>query len=288
MIGRGFKEIVLTGVRLGRYEWQNLSVSLRDRQPSGDRSNLSASDDDRLLRPSKKSGDADIEGCHDIPCNDSGKWTFARLVESLLALDGDFRIRLSSIEVTEIPDSIIALAATNPKLCPFFHIPLQSGDDEILKRMGRWYTAAEYRARIRTIKDAIADVALSADVIVGFAGEEETHFQRTVQLLEEEGFSRLHAFRYSIRPGTPAEKLSHHVEGRIKSERTRALVRVDHSLRYRYAQRFLNRSQTVLQESGGTGYTERYIRMRSSQPGPDGSFQTFSPTAITEDAILTA
>ena len=87
LLARGFREIVLTGVRLGRYE---------------------------------------TEG-----------WSFTKLIQALLDLPGDFRIRLSSIEVTEIPDEIITLAATHPKLCAFFHIPLQSGDDEIIKRMGR-------------------------------------------------------------------------------------------------------------------------------------------------------
>src|SRR5438132_13643153 len=122
---------------------------------------------------------------------DGTPWHFCRLLKALLNLPGDFRIRLSSIEVTEIPDEVVELAARHPKLCPFFHIPLQSGDDEILKRMGRWYNARQYRDRIRQIKARVPMAALSADVIVGFAGEGEKHFQNTCQLLEEEGFSRV-------------------------------------------------------------------------------------------------
>src|SRR5258706_6563132 len=98
-------------------------------------------------------------------------WALTRLVRALIALPGDFRIRLSSIEVTEITQEIIDLMAEGGKLCAHFHIPLQSGDDEILKRMGRWYTAGEYRDKVRVIKARIPDVALSADVIVGFPGE---------------------------------------------------------------------------------------------------------------------
>jgi len=201
-------------------------------------------------------------------------------------LPGDFRIRLSSIEVTEIPDEVIELAATHPKLCPFFHIPLQSGDDEILKRMGRWYTSRQYRDRIHQIKSRITDVALSADVIVGFAGEGEKHFQNTVKLLEDESFSRIHAFRYSIRPGTPAERLSNHVDPRMKSERTRAMVQVDQKLRYRYAERFLHKPVRVLWESDGAGYTEHYVRVRSQTPLPEGSFQTIRPTTLAPDGAL--
>ncbi len=222
LLSRGIREIVLTGVRLGRYQAE--------------------------------------------------KVTFTQLLTSLLDLPGDFRIRLSSIEVTEIPDEVIELAARHPKLCPFFHIPLQSGDDAVLKRMGRWYSAQEYRDRVRTIKAQVPDVALSADVIVGFAGEGGDEFRNTVNLLEEEGFSRVHAFRYSIRPGTPAERLSNHVDPRLKSERTRALVRLDQTLRARYASRFAGQKVRVLVESGGSGYTERYVRVQVPAGAVRGEF----------------
>ena len=237
LMERGFKEMVLTGVRLGRYE-----------QP---------------------------------------QWDLVRLVRALLDLPGDFRIRLSSIEVTEIPDALIDLMAAHPKLCPHFHIPLQSGDDEILKRMGRWYTTDQYRAQVRLIKTRIPDVALTADVIVGFPGEGENHFQNSITLLEEEGFSRLHVFRYSVRPGTPAERLKDHVDPRIKSQRTRALVKIDRSLRYRYAQRFLNQTVQVLQETD-SGYSERYVRVRSTTALPEGQFHVLTPSRITPEAILIA
>ena len=222
LLARGFREIVMTGVRLGRYEYE--------------------------------------------------EWRFTLLLQSLLDLPGDFRIRLSSIEVTEIPDEVIELAAAHPKLCPFFHIPLQSGDDEILKRMGRWYTSGQYRDRIHQIKARIPDVALSADVIVGFAGEEEKHFQNTVKLLEDEGFSRVHAFRYSIRPGTSAERLSNHVDPKAKGERTREMTRIDKKLRQKYAERFLNKPVRVLAESDGSGYTDRYVRVNVPEGSLPGEF----------------
>jgi len=237
MMARGFREIVLTGVRLGRYR--------------------------------------------------SGDWDFVRLLEALLALPGDFRIRLSSIEMTEIPDRVIALAADHPKMCPFFHIPLQSGDDEILKRMGRWYNAGEYRDRIREIKARIPDVALSADVICGFSGETEAHFQNTMNLLDEEGFSRVHAFRYSIRPGTPAERLPNPVEGSVKAQRTRRMAALDHALRARYAARFVGKPVTILAETQNEGYSERYIRVKAVGAVAAGSLVRVVGSRV-EDGLLHA
>ncbi|HVO33847.1 MAG TPA: tRNA (N(6)-L-threonylcarbamoyladenosine(37)-C(2))-methylthiotransferase MtaB [Elusimicrobiota bacterium] len=236
LVAHGYREIVLTGVRLGRYQWRNV--------------------------------------------------TFTILLRSLLDLPGEFRVRLSSIEVTEIPDAVVGWAADDPKLCPFFHIPLQSGDDSVLKRMGRWYTAVDYRDRIGWIRNRAPDVALSADVIVGFAGEEETHFQKTMQLLDEEGFSRVHAFRYSIRPGTSAERLRGHVDPRVKSERTRRMVRLDADLRRRYAARFLDKAVIVLQESDGSGYSERYVRIRTGSAYREGTLQRVVPRSQAADGSL--
>jgi threonylcarbamoyladenosine tRNA methylthiotransferase MtaB len=245
LITRGFREIVLTGVRLGRYEYKSS-------QPAG---------------------------------NDARKWDFTQLLEALLALPGEFRIRLSSIEMTEIPDRVIELAATHPKMCPFFHIPLQSGDDEILKRMGRWYTVGDYRARIQQIKQRIPDVALSADVICGFPGEGEEQFQNTLNLLEEEGFSRVHAFRYSVRPGTPAERLSNPVDGSVKAERTRRLSRLDRTLRERFATRFIGKPLKILPEFENEGYSEHYIRVKALG-SPIGTGEMASMTGTSVDGIL--
>ena len=191
-----------------------------------------------------------------------------------MELQGNYRIRLSSIEMTEIPDRVIELAATHPRMCPFFHIPLQSGNDEVLKRMGRWYTVGEYRDRIRQIKKRIPDVALSADVICGFPGETEAHFQDTLDLLDQEGYSRVHAFRYSVRPGTPAERLTDPIEGSVKAERTRRLSRLDQSLRGRYARRFVGKPVALLTEFENEGYSERYIRVKGIGTIPTGEMKT--------------
>ncbi len=283
LLARGFKEIVLTGVRLGRYEWHPHPPS---GHPLPEGRGPTSMDASCVPSPSRETGASAISFSAPVPrrCGKVAEgrmreaWSFVHVVRAIVDLPGDFRVRLSSIEVTEIPDDVIELAATHPKMCPFFHIPLQSGDDEILKRMGRWYTSGQYRSRVQAIKRRIPDVALSADVIVGFAGEENKHFQNTVKLLEDEGFSRIHAFRYSIRPGTSAERLKGHVDGRIKSERTRAMVQVDKELRRKYAAQFLQKEVRVLAESDDSGYTERYVRVRLASHAAEGSFVTVTPT----------
>lgn len=225
LLARGFKELVLTGVRLGRYR--------------------------------------------------HGSWDLSNLLEALLELPGDFRIRLSSIEMTEIADRLIDMAASHPKFCRFFHIPLQSGDDAVLKRMGRWYTSAAYRRRIGDIRRQVPDVGLSADVICGFPGETESQFQGTMDLLEQEGFSRVHAFRYSARPGTPSARLAD-VDPGVRAERTRRLARLDRRLRAAFASTFIGRTLRVLTEDGGEGYSEQYIRVRCQEqrPARSGEWRT--------------
>ncbi len=270
LIDKGFREIVLTGVRLGRYQYGGTddSISSPRRTPAlqtpGGPGRRTCGDPGSIMMDSGFRRN-DVKFLQQ-------QWTFERLLKALLELPGDFRIRLSSLEVTEIPDELVMLAARHPKLCPFFHIPLQSGDDAVLKRMGRWYSSQDYRDRVRWIKSRIPEVALSADIIVGFAGEGETEFQRTLQLLEEEGLSRIHAFRYSVRPGTPAQRLSGHVDPRVKAQRTRTMVALDRTLRRRYAEMFVGRSVRLLVESDGTGYTERYVRARAPEGAREGEF----------------
>jgi threonylcarbamoyladenosine tRNA methylthiotransferase MtaB len=257
LIAKGFREIVLTGVRLGRYEGRGGALS-----------------------PPESTS----PGGHGGP---PLQWSFSDLLKAILDLPGDFRIRLSSIEVTELPDDVIEWAANHPKMCPFFHIPMQSGDDDVLKRMGRWYDAATYRDRIRYIRARVPNVALSADVICGFPGETEDQFQRTQSLLSEEGFSRVHAFRYSVRPGTPAERLPNHVDPGTKAERTRRMNRLDMALRSNFAARFIGQRMRVLVEDRGEGYSERYVRVKAPAGSPEGQFIEVSGESLSGSLLTT-
>ncbi|QJA06184.1 tRNA (N(6)-L-threonylcarbamoyladenosine(37)-C(2))-methylthiotransferase MtaB [Thermosulfurimonas marina] len=148
----------------------------------------------------------------------------ATLVDLLRALEkvGSFRIRLSSLEVTEVTEDLLSWAATSERFCPHFHIPLQSGDDRVLAAMGRPYTGDFYLSVLREIRARFPKAALGADVLVGFPGEDEEAFSRTYRLIEESPLTYLHLFPYSPRPGTPAATRPR-PSPEVVAERARAL-----------------------------------------------------------------
>ena len=150
--------------------------------------------------------------------------TFSSLVEEILDIEGDFRVRLSSINPMEIDDHLIHLMAERNNLCSHFHIPLQSGDDTTLSRMQRNYNAGQYRDVIARIANHIPGVGLGADIIVGFPGETDAMFENTRRMVEELPFTYLHVFSYSPRPGTDAAKFNNNVPKSIKKERNRILT----------------------------------------------------------------
>ena len=145
--------------------------------------------------------------------------SFSSLIHDILQLPGDFRIRLSSINPMEIDNYLIRLMADTEKLCSYLHIPLQSGDNEILGRMRRNYNRAQYRDVVKRAVSTIPNLGLGADVIVGFPGETEIAFENTRKLIKELPFSYLHVFSYSPRRGTEADKFKDDIPGNIKKER---------------------------------------------------------------------
>lgn len=128
----------------------------------------------------------------------------ADLLEALLALPGDFRIRLGSVEPGPCLERVIDLMARNPRMCRFLHLPLQYGEAGILRRMGRRYTVEEYAATVRTAAERIPDICLGTDVMVGFPGEDDAAFEECFRYLESLPLALMHVFCYSPRPGTPA------------------------------------------------------------------------------------
>jgi threonylcarbamoyladenosine tRNA methylthiotransferase MtaB len=133
------------------------------------------------------------------------------------------RVRLSSVEVIHVKDSLIAALREEPKVCPHVHVPLQSGDDAVLTAMGRHYTAAEYLDAIRALRAEVPHVNVTTDVIVGFPNEDRVAFERTLELVETAGISRVHTFPYSSRPGTAAEALGDRVPPEEKKRRSQAM-----------------------------------------------------------------
>jgi len=159
------------------------------------------------------------------------------------------RIRISSIEPTEIGEELIDLVSVSKIICPHFHIALQSGDDKILKQMNRTYRAQFFSELIQKLNDKIPHLAVGIDVIAGFPGEREREFENTLELLKQIPFSYLHVFPFSRRPGTVAAELPDQIHGKIIRERCRILRDLGELKRKVYYQRFLNQKLDVLIEA---------------------------------------
>ena len=212
----GYKEIVLTGIRLGSYHHEF------DRLPE--------------------------------------------LLAKAAEIDGIERIRLSSIEAWEIDDAVLD-ALDNPKVCRHLHIPLQSGDDGVLKRMNRPYSSAQYFELISRVRRRVDGVGITTDVIVGFPGETDVEFENTCSLIEEIGFSRLHVFRYSPRQRTKAAAYPEQVDAKIKKIRADKLMELGTLAMRRFALTFTGRMLNVLVETEAkepkhhVGFADNYIEV---------------------------
>ena len=193
--------------------------------------------------------------------------SLAGLLGRLEELPDLLRLRLSSIEPSDVTSELIDQIATSQIVCPHLHIPLQSGDGEILRLMNRPYEPVEFLYLAKLLKQEIPGLSLSSDLIVGFPGETERHHRRSMKLIEEIGFSRLHVFKYSPRPGTPAAELPGQLPREIKDQRSKELIRLGEEMAVAYRQRFLGTVQPVLVEKVapgiyGEGFTPHYLRVR--------------------------
>jgi len=194
--------------------------------------------------------------------------TLATLVESLLDETDVPRLRLSSLEPWDLDADLLALWP-HPRLCRQLHLPLQSGSDEVLRRMGRRSTVREYRSLVDAIRSRVPDVALTTDVIAGFPGESEADWQSTCTLVQELGLARLHVFRFSARPGTPAASFPHRVPVDVAQTRARELSSLGTRLSRAYHARFVGQKVTVLFEQqvtrngvgGWLGLTDNYLHV---------------------------
>lgn len=191
------------------------------------------------------------------------------LIKGLLPISGLERIRLSSIEATEVKSELIDLIAEEAKLCRHLHLPLQSGSNRILKAMNREYTTAEYASKIERIRAEIPEIAITTDVMVGFPGETEEDFIETYEFIEELGFSDLHVFKYSKREGTPAAKFSDQVHSKVKKKRSAKLRELGAEMAAEYRSRFQGKKLDVLLEEERdhqtdllTGLTDNYLRVK--------------------------
>lgn len=193
---------------------------------------------------------------------------FYSLLRRMLNVDGDYRIRISSIEPNLLTDDILKLARDNEKLCNHFHIPLQSGSAEILKLMQRRYTNQYYRELILKANEMIPNLGVGVDVIVGFPGETEELFLETYNFLKDLQISYLHVFTYSERPDTKAISMSGQVDVAIRKERNNMLRILSEKKKNLFYRNNINRVEKILFESMDAegnilGWTDNYIRVKS-------------------------
>ena len=188
------------------------------------------------------------------------------LLQQMLKVEGDYRIRISSIEPNLLNDDILELTHDSEKMVNHFHIPLQSGSSEILKLMQRRYKVEDYKNLIHKAVDKIPDLGIGVDVIVGFPGETDKHFQETYDFLKELPISYLHVFTYSERPNTKAIEMGGNIDISIRKKRNKMLRILSDKKRAEFNRRMIGKTQTVLfeeQNENGMmkGFTESYLRI---------------------------
>ena len=213
VVAHGFKEIVLTGVNMGRYQYESTN--------------------------------------------------FEQLVENILNIDGDFRVRVSSIEPDQFSDRFLELFQ-HEKLAPHMHVCLQSGCENTLRQMHRFYSAAQFREMCERIKAFRPDFNITTDIIVGFPGETDADFKESCNFAHEIGFSHIHTFKYSVRSGTKAATMPNQVPEKIKTERSEVMRAISLENKKRYFGMMQGHTQRMLIEridakGMAKGYGENYI-----------------------------
>lgn len=212
VIANGAKEVVITGVNIGRYEYED--------------------------------------------------YKFDDLIEAILNLDGDFRLRISSLEPDGFGDKFLSLLS-HPKMTPHLHLCLQSGSDEVLLRMRRMYNIKTFKNTVEKVRTIRPDFNFTTDIIIGFPGESETDFTNSCDMIKNMEFGHVHTFKYSIRKGTRAERMENQIPEKLKTKRSEVLRGISEVSKLKFRSQFIGQTQRVLVETinGNTakGYGEHYI-----------------------------
>ncbi|CAM3115519.1 tRNA (N(6)-L-threonylcarbamoyladenosine(37)-C(2))-methylthiotransferase MtaB [Paenibacillus lupini] len=202
--------------------------------------------------------------------DDMENYRLTDLLWDLDKIEGLERIRISSIEASQIDDAMIDVLKRSEKMCRHLHIPLQAGDTSVLKRMRRKYTTEEFAGKLKRIREAMPGVAITTDVIVGFPGETDEMFENGYKFMQEVGFSEMHVFPYSKRTGTPAARMEDQVDEEVKNERVHKLIDLSEKMQLAYAEQYVGAVLDVIPErdykgAPGTGlvmgYSDNYIQV---------------------------
>lgn len=197
-----------------------------------------------------------------------GNVTLINIIEEIEKVEGIERIRIGSIEPAFFTPEVIEKIKKFKKLCPHFHLSLQSGCDATLKRMNRRYTAKEYEDTVKLLRETLKGVSITTDVIVGFPGETEEEFNETLEFLKRIKLTKTHVFKYSPRKGTKAADMENQIDGNIKEKRSKILIDLSNKNEEEFNKKFINSKMDVLiekevKEKEGIfeGYTRNYIKI---------------------------
>ncbi len=227
-----------------------------------------------------------------IGCYRDGHHNLVDLLEAVECIDDIARIRISSIESTTVERDVIDFMATSAKLCHFLHLPLQSGDDDTLARMGRRYTQSQYADVVAHAVGQVPDLGLGTDIIVGFPGETDAAFQNTLACVRQLPFSNLHVFSYSKRDGTPAAEMPDQIDAAVKKERSATLIALGKAKRADFAAQFVGKPVTTLIErlnddNTATGWSDQYLPVRLTGANLKiNDIISFIPTAAEGDILI--
>ena len=181
------------------------------------------------------------------------------LLKELVSIEGDFRIRLTSIEINEITDELLYLIKDSNKICPHLHIPLQSGSNKILKLMGRKYKKEDYINTINKARSIISDVTIGSDIIAGFPNENDDDFNESLNTLKLAGTEFYHAFAYSERKGTPACLMDNKVDIKVREERSKILRAQGDEMLLALQKKSIGKTYKILSEKGNKGHSPNYM-----------------------------
>jgi threonylcarbamoyladenosine tRNA methylthiotransferase MtaB len=212
--------------------------------------------------------------------------SLATLLERIAAIDGDFRIRLTSVELHELDSRLLELFKSG-KICRHLHVPLQSGSGKILKAMNRHYTPEEYISTVRKYKESDPLLTIGADIITGFPGETDADFQESMETIRLAGVDFLHVFQYSDREGTKASLMSDKIKGALKKERASELRRLGGELKSNAAERMIGHSLKILSQKDGTGITDNYFETVMPKSCEPNRFYTLKVSGVDAKMMLT-
>ena len=206
-----------------------------------------------------------LTGIHTGHYGEDGEISFSKLLNEIVKIKGLERLRISSIEITELNEDFLSVLKNNEVIVSHLHIPLQAGSDKILKLMNRKYDKDYFKNKIKEIRNIRPDISITTDIIVGFPGEDDIDFQETCDFAKEIGFSKIHVFPYSRRSGTKADLMPNQIDEKIKKERVNKLIEISNELEKKYLDSFIGKNVLVLveqvKENKSIGHTGNYLKV---------------------------